>query len=526
MSQESNTNHIPSSAASLAPGIYLAKVVCNIDATSMGTLEVEILHGGAGNAPVAGQTRTAQYMSPFYGVTSEAYVGVDPNDYNNTQKSYGMWMIPPDPGVTVIVIAIDKDPKRMYWIGSVLDTGMNFMLPGLAATDAVVTEQADSESEEPVGRIPVAEYNKKVTENTVYATKVRKPRHVFASVLATQGLKKDDIRGITTSSARRESPSMVFGISTPGAIDKRQNAKRGPRGNKSSQVPNAFVSRLGGSTFVMDDGDDKFLRKMPAGGVTGNQGPPIYAAVEQGETDGNPTLLHNELVRIRTRTGHQILMHNTEDLIYIGNARGTTWIELTSNGKIDIHADDSISIHTSNDMNITADRDINFKAGNNVNITAIKNVNVTAYEDTNIKTIKNTNISTDEILNVNTAKDNRFTSGAGTSIISAGKHLEKASEIHMNGPAPTPAGPALQAFIPLRVPKHEPWAYHENLDPENFMPDKTQAVLPESPNEQTEEGKNQVIEPKWPEIPEAFGKYTTVTDTFAQVKGPDEGAQP
>lgn len=496
-SDASNANHMPSSQASLAPGIYLAKVVCNIDATSMGTLEVEILHGGSGNAPVAGQTRTAHYMSPFYGVTSETYVGGDPNDYNNTQKSYGMWMIPPDQGVTVIVILIDKDPKRMYWIGSVLDAGMNFMLPGLAATGAVVSEQSDSESADPVGRLPVAEYNKKATENTVYATKVKKPRHIFASVLTEQGLKKDDIRGITTSSARRESPSMVFGISTPGAIDKRPNAKRGARGNTSSQVPNAFVSRLGGSTFVMDDGDDKFLRKMPAGGITGKQGPPIYAAVEQGETDGDPTLPHNELVRIRTRTGHQILMHNTEDLIYIGNARGTTWIELTSNGKIDIYAADSISIHTSNDMNITADRDINFKAGNNVNITAIQNVNVTAYEDTNIKTSKNTNISTT----------------GTTSITSEGDHLEKAAKIHMNGPAPTAA---TAAFIPLRVPTHEPWAYHENLDPEKFMPEQTKAVL------LADEKKD----PEWPEIPIAFGKYTTVTDTFAQVKGPDEGAPP
>jgi uncharacterized protein (DUF2345 family) len=73
-------------------------------------------------------------------------------------------------------------------------------------------------------------------------------------------------------------------------------------------------------------------------------------------------------VRIRTRTGHQILLHNSEDLIYIGNAAGTTWIELTSMGKIDIYAQDSISIHTEKDINIKADQDINMDAGRNVNI--------------------------------------------------------------------------------------------------------------------------------------------------------------
>ena len=63
-------------------------------------------------------------------------------------------------------------------------------------------------------------------------------------------------------------------------------------------------------------------------------------------------------------------MHNSEDLIYIGNARGTTWIEMTSDGKIDIHAQDSVSIMTDNDLNITAERDINFEAGRNINMKA------------------------------------------------------------------------------------------------------------------------------------------------------------
>jgi hypothetical protein len=504
MEQTNNSNHITSNPGSeVGPGLYLAKVISNIDATNMGVLEVEILHAGAGNTASSGQTRTVQYMSPFYGCTNEVYTSADPNDYNNTQKSYGMWMIPPDTGVTVIVVIIDKDPKRSYWIGCVLDNaGMNFMVPGIAATEAVVEPKA--------GRVPVAEYNKKITENTVYATKVKKPRHIFASSLERQGLLKDDIRGITTSSARRESPSMVFGISTPGPIDKRTNAKRGPIGNKEHQVPNAFVSRLGGSTFVMDDGDDKFLRKTPAGGE--KQGPPIYAPVEQGDTTGDPTILHNELIRLRTRTGHQILMHNSEDLIYIGNSRGTTWIELTSNGKIDIHAADSISIHTANDLNVTAERDINFNAGHNFNVTAGNNINLTAKADTNIKTTKNNNITTTGVLNVNTTGNNCFTSAATTNIKSGGNHLETAAKIHMNGPGAATAAVAIDAFIPSRVPGPEPWAYHENLDPVNFIPTKTVAVAPDpklAPK----------IAPPPPPIPTAFGKYTTITDTFAQVKG-------
>ena len=88
--------------------------------------------------------------------------------------------------------------------------------------------------------------------------------------------------------------------------------------------------------------------------------------MDDGDVNGQ-----NELVRIRTRTGHQILLHNTNDLIYIGNSTGTTWLEMTSHGKIDIFAQDSISIHTEGDFNFRADRDFNLEAGRNFKITTM-----------------------------------------------------------------------------------------------------------------------------------------------------------
>ena len=101
------------------PGPFLAKVVSNIDPTYMGVLEVEILHP-IGGTTSEGQLHQVKYMSPFYGQTSVVYNG-ETTDYNNTQKSYGMWAVPPDVGATVIIIFIDGDPKRGYWIGCVPD---------------------------------------------------------------------------------------------------------------------------------------------------------------------------------------------------------------------------------------------------------------------------------------------------------------------------------------------------------------------------------------------------------------------
>lgn len=334
-----------------SPGPYLARVVSHLDRTYSGYLQVELLQEAGNTEARQAQLHSVRYLSPFSGQTSSDFIA-ESNDYNNTQKAYGFWMVPPDPGAIVVVIFIDGDPKKGFWIGCVHDINMNFSVPGHAAT----TFHADGKK----ARVPVAEYNKLANAPIADTTKIKKPASKLQDKLMAQGTLEDDIRGITTSSARREIPSMVFGISTPGPTDK-TGAQR-PVGKKEYKIPNAFVSRLGGSEFVMDDGDDKWEREK-----TPSEGPPIYLSVEDGQT-GLRDRPHNELMRFRTRTGHQILMHNSEDLMYIGNSRGTAWIELTSDGKMDVYCEDSISFRTKQDFNFYADRDINMHAGRNFNI--------------------------------------------------------------------------------------------------------------------------------------------------------------
>jgi hypothetical protein len=551
------------------------------------------------------------------------------NDYNSTQKSYGMWMVPPDVGSTVVVFFISG---KGYWFGCIMDPNMNFMVPGYAAT----SYQVDGEEE----RVPVAEYNKKANDVSARdTTQIPKPVHTpQQTVFTTQGLLKDDIRGITTSSARRETPSAVFGISTPGPVDK--NGPKGKVGKFEHVIPEAFISRLGGSSFVMDDGDDKFLRK-----TTPTDGPPEYAAVEDDETDGLKDIPHNELIRIRTRTGHQILLHNSEDLIYIGNAKGTSWIELSSDGKIDIFAEDSVSLHTKQDLNFYADRDINIEAGRNLNIKvaeemhthvladqilivdANQKIHVKAAVDITYDTtythhvvgdvnilfdanylhhvvadvdwvydanwkhnvsgqvdwsfqqglnwdvgggsgggatvnstifgsevvkrtgnvdytvVGNRKITTTGNLDINSGGYNNFTAGASTSIKSAGSHKETASQIHMNSSgnaadtaasAAEPGGAdaaseASEAILPKelkthsvpdeegneltqsimrRIPTHEPWPHHENLDPEKFKPDQTDRDAEDRYEDNTDTMNF---------TPDYWNAYTTSIDTFTKL---------
>ena len=478
-------------------GPYIGKIVNHLDPDYMGRLEVEILKitesGNPGDG--TGYIIPCDYVSPFYGVTPRE--GISPNQtYGSTQKSYGFWAVPPDVGVKVLVLMAENNYSFGFWIGCIQDRYMNFQIPGHAST----TYSSN-------GKLtPVGEYNKEIKQTGADPTKFIKPANSNRyNNLFLQGLEKDHIRGTTTTSARREVPSMVFGWSSPGPTDKASlKYKYGEEYGRT----NVFIDRFGGTSFVMDDGDQTLLRKK-----TAENDPPEYVNLEAGDKSGDKKLLHNELTRWSTRTGHQILMHNTEDIIYIINAQGTTWIELTNNGKIDIYAQDSISMHTEQDINIKTERDINFEAMRNVHIKAneeiyfesLKNTNFKIGENFWLETGKNTNIKIGAELNIESANDTNLKAGAkismesgadwqvkvgangkitcgGTSNISSSQHIETAGAIHMNGPSAATADSAksaesaTEAFIPIRIPEHEPWKSHENLDPMKFKPDKTDAI--------------------------------------------------
>ena len=508
-------------------GPYLATVISHLDTKYMGGLEVELLKlSESGNTTSGtGQILQVGYLPAFFGATP--YKDISKNEgFKNTQKSYGLWAVPPDIGTTVLVIFVEGNRANGFWIGCVPDEFMNYMVPGNPAT----TYNSDDRTK----MLPVGEYNKRQKQKGQDPTQFVKPVNTdFKTVLDTNGLISDTVRGVSTSSARRELPSAVFGWSTPGPYDRRPKAPKGKYGKAGEQITIAS-SRLGGSSFVMDDGDASLLRKGPASTKKSE-----YVNVEAKETGGDPTLPSNELIRLRTRTGHQILLHNTEDLIYIGSANGKTWLELTSNGKIDVYATDSVSIHTENDLNVTAKRDINLDAKRDINLRAARHLNGTAgFTDEEIEASRQKHIpdrfeegeihfqaqntfyiqSLESAINVK-SEDSTFVEAVGGSIqikakantmIASGSNFhnnaganitETATEIHMNGPVAAIAGSAESAMlskIPLRVPQKEPWAGHENYDPVNHVPDKTDndsatsVRMPEDPEERINDTPRQI----------------------------------
>ena len=318
------------SGTKIDPGPYVGTVVAHITGNRLGQLEVFIPEL---NGVLSGKNPIADYCSPFYGKTFGTDSQVFPDSDVSAGQSYGMWMVPPDIGNKVLVIFANGDYKRGYWIGCIYDTASHHMIPGMGRSIAgknntIAPSGALAKSIGTDSVLPVTEYsstavtgkaNTQFNPDTLTAT--TRPAHPYqTSVLLKQGLDRDPIRGAISSSSLRESPSNVYGISTPG----RSGAKNPTVGNTTDSV----VFRTGGHSFVMDDG----------------------AAGDSINTAGT-----DQLIRLRTSAGHQILMNDTENVLYIASSSGDCWLEFSSQGQIHMYSTNGINMRTSGVMNFHAD---------------------------------------------------------------------------------------------------------------------------------------------------------------------------
>ena len=324
-------------------GPFLGTVKYTVDPQKMGRLGVNIPALTLTKNPKAEQITWCQYLSPFYGVKSLGSVnGTDPYSYKASQTSYGMWAIPPDIDTSVLVIFAKGDGGNptAFWIGCVQEPFMNQQVPGHGSTTRTAMPALGgdfSQSKQEVygtDLLPAGEKNRKFVDTPVLFEQQKFPiNERLADQLTKQGLIKDPVRGTTTSSARRESPSAVFGISTPGRIS---GDSAQPRiGLEGAPVR---VDRESGHSFVMDDG--------AANGT-------------------------NQLTRLRTASGHQLLMHDTEGVVYIANGSGNAYIEMDRNGRIDLYSGvGGINMRTDGDFNLHSNSNINIHAGQSIRMSA------------------------------------------------------------------------------------------------------------------------------------------------------------
>lgn len=332
-----------STGARIDPGPYVGIVKSNIDPTRMGRLSVLIPSLANTYNPSTGQLVVCEYLSPFYGAKTTKYLDENnPYDYKGSQHSYGFWAVPPDIDSKVLVIFAEGRVEQAFWIGCIQDPLTNHMVPGIGASEQTGlsdtgVEEDSKESVYGSSIVPAGEINRATLDsigNKEANPKVKRPIHPFAETLRQQGLIQDPTRGTTTSSARRESPSQVFGMSTPGRRD--PTAKEQTVGVAGSNRKEK-IDRLTGHTFVMDDGD-----------VNGR----------------------NQLIRFRSASGHQILLNDTAGVVYIANGSGNAWMEFSGDGSIDIYSGGSVAVRSSGNMDFHSDANINMFAKEQIKLAA------------------------------------------------------------------------------------------------------------------------------------------------------------
>jgi hypothetical protein len=353
--------------ATLITEPVLGVVKNNIDPTKSGRVQVYVANYGGQDPEDSKNWFTVSYLSPYMGITTpnnDVINGPDKTGfgkYVGNPQSYGFWASAPDIGTQVVCIFVDGRPEQGYYIGCVPQAGLLSMTPAIASTSNIVPNEVEATSYGGADRLPTTEinYSNPALRNSPTLTSEPKPVHSYqAAILNEQGLIRDNIRGVISSSAQRETPSRVFGISTPGGPIYEggyTNATIKQAAKTSSSEKLQILGRTGGHSLVMDDGD---LSGM------------------------------DQLVRIRTAAGHQIMMNDSGQTLFIMHSNGQTWIELGKEGTIDMYATNSVNIRTQGDLNLHADRDVNINAKRNLNMFG-KNVSCESDQDFNIRAGQN-----------------------------------------------------------------------------------------------------------------------------------------
>ena len=444
-------------------GPFVGLVKNNTDTTRTGKLMVynEFLSGPNENDPAF--WTPVSYVSPFFGSTEGNQGG--PNDeggFAQNKHSYGMWFTPPDVGTKILFVFANGDPNIGYYLGTVVNEDAHHMVPAIGSTSNVSQAEKNSipyfANSTRLPTVEINDNNRALREDPRFFDKPKPIHQVQAFALMQQGLLNDPIRGSIGSNSYRESPSTVFGISTPGRpvyqggySTETLQARLNQDANSPGSVPAEsmkVVGREGGHSVVLDDGD-----------INGD----------------------DQLIRIRTAKGHQILLSDSGNTLYIAHANGQSWWELGAEGTIDMYAANSVNIR-GGDVNIHADRTLNM-FGTSVNLVSNSTLNVegkqmqiTGTENLSVYSEKYIGVKSDGSLSLNSSKAGTW-EGGGSMVLSAGcidLNGGKAPSVAKTTPVPRQKLPdtkftnnvgwevenAKIETVVTRAPTHEPWPAH------------------------------------------------------------------
>jgi hypothetical protein len=393
------------------PGIYVGTIVSQETATRDGRLDVYIAQFGGAEGT---KNATVTYASPYLGSTTSPPGEPQFNRYFYTKQTYGFFMTPPDVGNQVLCCFPPGKGAVGFWFACITSNASLYMLP---ASGALSLDKIDPASfSDALGQqllpflkagnfYPVGEFNENQrnvwTPNWI--NNLRPINGPLALQFIQQGLDSDPTRGAITSSVQRDPISAVLGFNSPGrpipSQDPKNNANLRQKIASGNFTPSEFVvtTRLTGHSLVLDDGD-------------------IYG--------------QNNLVRMRTAAGHQVMMNDSEGFVYISNAAGTAWVELTKTGDVLIYGRNDFSVRTQGNIMFHSDRNLSINARNiNMRATSAISLEGQAIQATGERIVN----FYGRTVQLKSASNMGLFAGSSMAIRASGSMALNASIINLNG---------------------------------------------------------------------------------------------
>lgn len=443
--------------ANLYPVPVLGIVKNNIDSTRTGSIQVFIgTISGTKDPNDYRSWTTVRYLSTYFGRVTPTAGQTGLGTYVANPSSYGQWQSPPDIGTTVLCVFVNGDSGAGFYLGGVPEATALQMVPAIGAADNVLFNSPEANTYGGATRLPVTNINtnnKDNADSTEYNNTARPVHSYSAGIMFQQGIIRDPVRGPISSSASREPASRVgWGVSTPGRpiydggyTDETLVKNLDPGKAQNLKV----IARRGGHSMVMDDGD-----------IIGR----------------------DQLIRIRTALGHQILMSDDGQTLMILHSNGQSYIELGKEGTVDVYSTNSVNVRTQGDLNLHADQNVNIHAGEKLNIQA-KNIQVNSEEAFQLRAGKSINAYALEDITAVATKGLSLAAGSEASMAAAGAAFVNGEKVNLNTgktsvEAPLVpvipinaqtdtlfdkekgflAAPAKLLSIASRTPAHAPWA--------------------------------------------------------------------
>ena len=433
-------------------GIVTGVVKANVHPTNMGVIKIWIPTFSTDENDKT-QWRSVRYCTPFYSRVDNSGVG---DTYFGTKVTAGITTPPPDIGTKVLAFFPEGRASEGYYFACVPDLYMMQTLPEATISSGVA---AGEFNDSPAG----THHTGKITN---WRTQTRPEDFFTQDTLVKQGLSDDRVRGLNNSGYMRETPTEIIGIASKGRRITTQGQDFTVTYNQQIKNP--------------DTADKKILEGL-LGPTARRKGHSI--ALDDGDIDGN-----SNQIRLRTSTGHQILLNDTEGVVYVGNSDGSCWIELSNEGTMDVYAQDSINFRSAN-INFHADENIKMHAKGFTQIVADQQLHLQGTQETSIVTDGEAGIKAKKNLHLYSESE-LFSTSTGASYYNAGGNISVAgSMVLLQGPKTqakqakkvsetqkedTTYFPDLDQFIldeeemvtttVDRIVTHEPFPYHSVMN--------------------------------------------------------------